>query len=322
MRWRRALLAGTTLGLFAVVPLGAAESPVIAEDAGWYSALSVRQGELIADPVAASTLAQGDLPIGATGNAEHKRSYLRLGLPEDTIAATITLERSASDGANFGAPGPILACPLAGPFAVTTGKPIAEAPEIDCDAAQAIGQVPELEEGVPDPEGAYTFDLTPLVLHWNSSAAEPAIALVADVSEPQGTYQVTLFAEPFSQIGTATTGSAANDDSFVFDPILPGAPPNQGDSPFVSSDAFAFVPPSLEPQQPERAVVAPPGGDDDTLGEAPVLASGPPVDLDPLPVNPAVWLLLPLGLGTLLVSGRRLSPSADPVTSLDRLLRR
>lgn len=316
------------LALFAPVVPASAQEPVTAEDMGWYTSASVAPGGLpVGDPVGNATFEEGDLPVGAVGQEEHKRSYLRVGLPEDVVGVRIELPLSDTEAGNYGAPGPILACPVTGPFSVTSGGDLESAPEVDC--SQGVEGEPDADLTAGETATAYHFDLTPLLPLWEQSETPGALALVADVSEPQGLYQVTFFAELFGEIGTAQRGDGDSGEPIV--PPPPDIPDPDGEQPPVSEDtptpSGSGQPPASreeplsETDEPAPPVAAPPpdagtaGGDEPVTQE--VVAAVPP----PAPVRIAPWLLaLPLAAGGLIAAGSSLRAESGAISPLDRVL--
>ena len=309
----------------------AAEEPVAAADMGWYTSTSLMAGGVpIGDPLATSTLTSGDLPVGANAQEEHKRSYVRLDIPAGATEVVIELPLSDSSATNFGVAGPILACGLLEPFFVTGGGDLAEAPEVDCSNA-VVGE-PNAELASGESATAYIFDLTPLLPHWESMG-EAGIGLVADVTEPQGFYQLTFRVQLFGVVGTAEVAEEAGGGTGTQDPIT--APSSEDPAPLPGSS----TPPANEPFAPPVSV----GGEEPFPGvtegvQPPVVADEvPDPDAAPVPgggqeqpttpiaapgrVTVLPWFVgLLLGGGALAAVGRSLDPKHRPRSSLDELI--
>lgn len=302
---------------------GGATHELLADGQGWASSVQV---DAVGDPLANSTMQPGDLPVGVTGTEESKRSYLLLDVPTEATAVILELGRSESPGTTFGTPGVLLACLVTDPFVVSNGQSISEAPAVDCED-EVTGQIQTLEEGVEDPEGGYTFDLTPLLANRDKTAVGPdslAVAIVGD-ARAAATYQVTLRADYFAPIGTYTVpaGGGTEGEPAVPPPPTevstqgPADPPPAAERPVVPFEVFTAPPqvssvpvPEVAPQTGAGEPAAPPPGQ-------PVLAA---TELELMPVNPAVWLLAPLLLVVLWAAGRGLGRAGEPPSALDRLL--
>lgn len=302
------------------------EHELLADAQGWASAT---QAGPLGDPVGNTTMEPGDLPVGLTGTDETKRSYLLLDVPPEATAATLTLERSDAPGTSYGTPGVILACLVTEPFVLANGQPIDEAPAVDCED-EITGRVVSEDDG-EDPAGAYTFALDPLLDRRDEIAEGQQglpVALVAD-TRAAGNYQFTFHADYFAPIGTYTVpaegGDDGGDEPFVPPPPPPTTtgdqdsfeytPPPRASQPAVPFEAFTSDPPTSEPA-PEVASGSGTGAPSGEQQEQ-VLAAAP---FELLPVNPAVWLLVPFGLAVLWAAGRGLGRAGEPVSSLDRLL--
>lgn len=308
------------------VPLTMLGGPVSAQQSGEVAAdqqawaTSTQVGSL-RDPVANLTLEQGDLPVGADGTNETKRSYLVLDLPPEATTAQITLPVSDQPGKSFGTAGPIVACIVVEPVTMESGQPIATAPEVDCGEDQIVGQ--------PGEDGAYSWVLDPILAQWAAGEPNHGIALVADTLAPQPTHQITFHSEFFAPIGTFT---AAAPDRDADEESAPPPPPSVSD--FDSgAGTFALEPPPAfnddftldAPMSITPAVPAPVPGP--AVDAPPVTVAAPApsvavVNLEPLPVNPLVWLLVPLTLGVLWASGSALAGRGAPISALDRVLAR
>lgn len=321
-------------GLAGAPAAGQSESPrsgsdetheLLADGQGWASSVQL---EAVGDPLANTTMQPGDLPVGVTGTEESKRSYLLLDVPAEATTVTLELERSVSSGTNFGTPGVLLACLVTDPFVVSSGQRLDNAPAIDC-ADEVTGHVQMLEDGVEDPTGAYSFDLTPLLPRRDETAVGReglAVAIVGD-TRAAGTYQVTLHAGYFTPIGTYTVpagGGGRSEGEPDVPPPPPAVVPDQGSAaqppppaqPIVAFEAFTA--PRLQESVPDPEV-APEGESDESAAsqDQTVLAA---TVFEPMPVHPAVWLLLPLLVLVLWAAGRGLGRAGDMPSSLDRLL--
>ena len=313
-----ALVTGT-------VGAAAAEEPVVAADVGWYTSMSlVAAGVPIGDPLATTTITSGDLPVGANAQEEHKRSYLRLDVPEGAQSVVIELPISENNATTFGVAGPILACGLVEPFFVTGGGELDDAPEVDCSIG-VLGE-PNAELTSGETTTAYTFDLTPLLPHWQSMG-EAGVALVADVSEPQGFYQVTFSVQLFGVVGTAEVADEQTQPSEPpAPPVEEPSPPSDGAPP--PSDTFSPSVP-IGPADPFELPTA-----DDV--DAPIVAEpsevaapqagGDPEQTPTMIAAPGKVALMPwfvgllLGGGALVAVGRSLDPDNRPRSDLDELL--
>lgn len=310
---RAAFCAAATLPL--VTAPAAAAGAVTALDMAWYTSTNVSAGIGLGDPYANSTFTTGDLPVGAVGQQEHKRSYLKLGVPEGAVRVVIELPLSDTTGANIGAAGPILACPLAEPYVVSSGGDIANAPEVDCES----GVTGELQEDAE--AGAYRFDLTSFLPRWRHTG-EQVLALVADVSEPQGFYQTTFHAQIGDSVGTAEVGPGGDGTN--------ATPPTVGFTPPMQPPAFdPASPPSLSSgttsvdatDEAPGPVAADPSSSEEPSGGQPLAQQ--PLAFPPAAVNVLPWTVgLTVGLGALVAAGRSLAADAARQTPIDRLLGR
>ncbi|MBW3560959.1 MAG: hypothetical protein KY437_00510 [Actinobacteria bacterium] len=327
----------TFLALLVVVgalagPAAAQEQgEVVADGQGWATSTQVPG---LGDPAAHTTLEPGDLPIGAEGTNETKRSYLLLDIPDAATSAQITLPVADGAGKNFGLAGPILACIVIEPFSLQSGDPIAESPEVECGDEPITGEVGE--------DGTHTWVLDPILARWRAGEPNNGVALVADISTPQPNYQITFHAEFFAPIGTYTvpaersdstessppppppassdsdtTGSGSQDPAFQESPSF-----ESGTTSFESGTA-SWSAPTFESLAPPPMVAEPPAepGPEPVAAPPPsvtaVAAAGP---MEPLPVNPLVWVLVPLALAVLWSAGRGLTGRGEPTSRLDRLL--
>lgn len=339
-RRARIVVAVAALLALSALPAGSQE-PIAADDLAWYTSVNSNAGGVpLGDPVANNTLEPGDLPVGAAGTTEHKRTYLLLGVPEGATSGTITLPISETGGTNFGTAGPIVVCPVVEPFIVASGGSIESAPAIDCGENPIVG--------TPDPadptEGAatsYQFDVSPLLARWAAGEPNQGIAVVADVREPQPAYQVTFTVELFGTIGSAqSTGTGGGGDDF--DPPDFGSGGSGGSGGFGSgqfgsggfrsgTESSSFAPPPRTDFMPlddlafAPAEEAPESASPD-VGEPalPVTAQdqAPLASAGPIPgtASPAIWLLLPFALGVLGLSARALGRAGETQSALDRML--
>lgn len=291
---------------------------VAADQQAWASSTTVGS---LRDPVANLTLGQGDLPVGADGTTETKRSYLVLDLPPAATSAQITLPVSDHPGRSFGVPGPILACIVVEHFTMQSGEPIATAPEVDCGEDQIIGQ--------PGGDGAYSWVLDPILARWAAGEPNNGIALVADTLAPQPTFQITFHSEYFAPIGTFTV--APSDGDGRGEESAP--PPSSGSDVETDAGTFALDPPPAfnddfaldAPLSIAPAVPLPVPGPAVDARPAAVAEPARPVavvNFEPLPVNPLVWVLAPLAVGVLWACGGALADRGAPSSALDRLLAR
>lgn len=333
------LLAVTLMMAVLVVGPARAQEAVTVEDTGWYTATAVSVGGVpLGDPVGNATFEQGDLPVGAGGEEEHKRSYLRLGLPEAATGVEIELPLSEDPEKTFGAAGPILACPVTERFNVSSGGELESAPEVDCSSG--VEGEPDAEIGEGETPTTYRFDLAPLLPQWEELEEPGAFALVADVSEPQDPYQYTFVAELGEEIGTAETSDENGSGPVVPPPTIrgsddesasdPGGTSGSGESDSSPSDSLSLPSPDEDPssgetEEAEAPSVAPPEDADGAGGQEPVTqepAREPAMALpSPAPVRALPWVLaLLLAGGVLATAGGSLRPAAHEPTSLDRML--
>lgn len=285
----------------------------------------------LGDPVATTTLGQGDLPVGANGTEETKRSYLLLDVPETAISALLVLPVSEGAEKNFGVAGPLLACPVVEELVMQSGDAISESPAVDCGEEPVVGEV--------DDEGVYTWVLDAILARWAAGETNNGIALVADVSTPQANYQITFDAPFFEPIGTYTLPEEDGADEDRSDPGFVAPPVSNGSGSTGSGSGSSFSPPpsfgstsSFESftsspaveeavEQPAPAVAPPaetPAAEPTAVAPpSHVVAAGP---FEPMPVNPVAWLLIPIAIAVLFVAGRGLTGVGEPTSSLDRLL--
>lgn len=331
-RAARCLAILALFGVMAIVPGSAVADEtgkIVVDDEAWTTSTAAGPA---GDPVANATLGTGDLPVGANGTTETKRSYLKLTLPKEATAAQISLKISDSAGTNFGAAGPVLACIVTEPFEVRSGQPIADAPAIECGDKPVVGKVGE--------DGSTTFVLDPIVSRWATGQPNNGIALVADVSELRPNYQVTFHAPLDSEVGTYTIASDDASTGSDFEVVPPGdfsQPDSGGDQSTGSGDlTFDPAPPpvsgfdggSSDLVVPDIAPAPPPAIAEPPVAPetAPPLAAGPPTapvaagPLTPLPVNPLVWLIAAAAVPVFWMSGRGLGAAGAPRSKLDRLL--
>lgn len=325
-RLRATVAVALVLVLAAAVPSRAAD-PVAATDSGWYTSLSVEAtGVPLGDPVAVNTLGPGDLPVAAAGQDEHKRSYLRLQVPDDATSLVIEVPLSASTGVSYGAPGPILACPVTDAFVVASARSIQSAPAIDC--AKAVVGEPNADLAQGEVATAYRFDLTPLLARWTDPGNAGGFALAADVSEPQPAYQLTFNVELFEPIGAAESvregrapspPPAGGRDSGE-DP----APPDPAQDRIATGPLDSSAPVAMDVGAPEVAPAPDAPQVAEPVGVPPAAPSAAPPVVATVPlaaVNMALWVLaLPLAAAALAAAGRSLRPGAQGRSTLDRLL--
>lgn len=263
---------------------------VIATSGAWYTSSTTA-------PVGTATIASGDFPVGRGPQGEDKRSYLAFELPEGARTAKIALRISQGPATNIGAPGTVHACPATQRWLPGSGLDLATAPTADC--AQPVAGT--------SAGGKLQFDLTPIVQRWSLGQPNYGVGFVAHTDQPLP-WQVTFSVSLDEVVGSATAGSGPGADA--------GADPMPFDAPSAETPSFALAPlPVIAPlpaaDYPAEVALEP------SAARTPVRATGP---LDALPVNLAIWLLLPAGAGVLFVCARSLGPSGEPRSALDRVL--
>ena len=294
------LLVASAVTAFAVGrPATAADRPVRVAATAWYTAGSTTNLGLI-------TIASGDLPVGRTPAGEDKRSYVALDGVDQAVTGTVQLRASSSPGTSYGVTGTILACQALEPWTPGAARDLATAPKIDCqDAPRAATTA----NGV-------VFDIGPLLTRWRAGAADHGIALVA-ADAPGAAWQQTFTAPDGATVGTADV--AERDTSPGTAPVgdTQAAPETAGG--VATFDAAESFP---SPSFGSFAIDVQPPGAPTPIDTGPGTAVAPPVGrpgvvaarrpLEPLPVNPLVWVGVALGLGVLGVAGRSLGDAGRP----------
>lgn len=274
-----------------------AGTDVVARQSGWYSATSTGL-------LAGAQFAPGDMPVGRGPQGEDKRAVLLIDVPAAAQSATIALRPSTTATGAVGTAGAVLACLVTEPFTPGANGDIADAPARDCNQAVT---------GAASPTGGfYTFDITPFVQRWSGGEPNNGLSFEAGTGGTPA-WQVTFSVSEDERIGTAALGPPA-DDGFV----EPAPVTAEDVAPFFAQGslpvAFDPIVPLVQPE--------PPG-----VEAAPAIApAAPPRVLRPagavkaLPVNAAVWLVFPVGLGLLWLLARSLTSAGEPRSALDRLL--
>ena len=155
--WALALLC-----LLPVAPtFGQSSEPVTADKEGWWSAAAdATAGTPLPPPP--STVPAGAIAVGAAGGQPDKVAALGIVLNAERGSVVerfvLTLKEAEGAGAQQGEGAAIVACPVTAFFAPEENGALADAPEADCEAAQA--------EGTRADDGTWTFDLAPIADAW------------------------------------------------------------------------------------------------------------------------------------------------------------
>lgn len=267
----------------AAVLLPAAPAPAEEpERTGWWNRLAAG-----GTAVPAPTTAEGDLRVSQAPDGP--AAYAAVLYPSfEATAATLTLQVRADRTA--GTPD-VLACVTADAQWPEGGnQPFDKAPEYDCDAGSAFGQLApdgstltfQLDSGQQDPTGSWSLALVPAPgsAPFTVDLAEPeADAFVSDSSSGSGE---ALVSEPFESDVDSGSGEPA--------PAL-----ESGDLGLAGAEV-----PAAEPGTAEMPPLV--AGDD-----APAQAAGPePAVADTAPAGPPLLQARPTGAVQELDAGRRL----------------
>jgi hypothetical protein len=242
--------------------------------------------------------AQGDLAVAHSALGEQARAVMALELPADVADLTVTFRASGQPAAAYGSPA-VSACRVTSAWTPGPAQPLSTAPSVDCTGAAPVLAAP------------WTFDLSHIVRAWHDGAPVLGIALVDITSATPA--QVTFNIIGTEHVGTFTRTPQAPGPTRQPEPVPTPAPqpapqPAGGDGgssypalgsvqvppPIVPSLAVAPSPVALGPTTAQRAALASP--------------------LDPLRVEPLVWLLLPLGVWAFLLLVRAVSSGADELS--------
>ena len=271
----------------------------------------------------------GDLTVGRV-NAE-PTAIAAVGIQPDegpgaTVESfTLTLREDPAAQANRnGAEAAIVACPIVSFWAGGENGTWETAPEYDCAAASAPGARAE--------DGTWTFDLAPIGALWFDTFGTiraDGVALVPDDST-EGSFQVVWQGGDAIDVELVAEPAPEGDDPFTAPPSpdppsdagLSSGPGGGGGS--IFSPPRVTTPPTIPPPPAVEAPTVTADVDDDAgsddLAAAPVVAdragrSRAGTVIGNLP--PAGFLLVPVGLATLLAMSYWLGPAGQPST-IDR----
>lgn len=155
--WALALLC-----LLPVAPTFGQSAPVVTADKeGWWSAAAdATAGTPLPPPP--STVPAGAIAVGAAGGQPDKVAAIGIVLDAERGSVVerfvLTLQEAEGPAAQQGEGAVIVACPVTAFFAPEENGALADAPEADCEAAQA--------EGTRADDGTWTFDLAPIADAW------------------------------------------------------------------------------------------------------------------------------------------------------------
>ena len=155
--WALALLC-----LLPVTPtFGQSAGAVTADKEGWWNAAAdATAGTPLPPPP--STVPAGAIAVGAAGGQPDKVAAIGIVLDAERGSVVerfvMTLKEAEGPGAQQGEGAAIVACPVTAFFAPEENGALADAPEADCEAAQA--------EGTRADDGTWTFDLAPIADAW------------------------------------------------------------------------------------------------------------------------------------------------------------
>ena len=155
--WALALLC-----LLPVAPtFGQSSGAVTADKEGWWNAAAdATAGTPLPPPP--STVPAGAIAVGAAGGQPDKVAAIGIVLDAERGSVVerfvLTLKEAEGPGAQQGEGAAIVACPVTAFFAPEENGALADAPEADCEAAQA--------EGTRADDGTWTFDLAPIADAW------------------------------------------------------------------------------------------------------------------------------------------------------------
>jgi hypothetical protein len=246
--------------------------------------------------------AQGDLPVAHSAVGEQARAVVALDLPADATAATVTFRASGQPGSSYGTSS-VSVCRVSAPWTPGAGQPLSSAPAVDCS-----GSAP-----VKGP-GPWTFDLAHILRAWSSGAPVLGIALVDNVSAAPA--EITFNIVGAERVGVMTPAPAVT---------VPQPAPQPAPAPAPAPDPVAQPVSGGQAGYPGLGSQIVPAAPAPTVSVVPpaVVAGGPRTqpaavvaNLPALPVDPAVWLLLPLGVGFFLLLRRAVSAAADELPAV------
>lgn len=252
-----------------------APPPIEASGEGWWNLLSIRPetelGALVPSPAApAPDVPEGSIPVSARVGQTEKVAAIGVVLtapPGGTVtSATLTLREVDEATAQLRAEdATVVACPIVEFFVPAQNADLANAPEVDCEAASATGERGE--------DGTWTFDITPLVALWLEGTV-PANGIRFDPTGDAGeTFQVTFTGEEEAVFVADITGGAS-DDPFDLGGGAGTPPPSGvgGSGDFGGTDSsLDLSPPTVESPTVEDPD-GPPATDDDGGGTEEVAA--------------------------------------------------
>jgi hypothetical protein len=240
--------------------------------------------------------AQGDLPVAHSALGEQARAVVALDVPADATAATVTFRASGQPGSSYGSAA-VSVCRVMSAWKPGAGQALAMAPTVDCTGSAPVKAAP------------WTFDLAHILRAWAAGAPVLGIALVDNVSAAPA--ELTFNIVGAEHVGTVTLAT-------------PSAPrPSPAPAPAPAPDPAPVVDPGfssypqlggsvLTPRVPVAPVVPVPA----QVAPSPVLQPTSATALPALPVDPRVWLLLPVGVAFLLALRRAVSAAADDLTGV------
>lgn len=224
----RAVRAVVAAGVAVALPLlaggvagadPATDVDLIVTATAWYSAVAADGAS--SDPLSTS-FGGTDLPVGAAGGSELRRSYLAVRVPKGATNGSLLLPLSATTGANVASAGPVRACRVTAKVEAHRGASLASAPPFDCQDASP-------GEGVAASDGsiaAFRFDLAKYL--GDAQDATLAVALVADLASPQPPFQVTFDRGIGDTAGTVAVDGAPAPFSADGSPANEALPPLSG----------------------------------------------------------------------------------------------
>lgn len=281
-----ALLAGTSQAL---ATDGSASTGTSAE--AWYATAPACEppGDCSLLPEA-SAYPKDTLHVGITGGSPAATTYLELddsALPDDARLSggklTLPVDTSQGDGSLAPETAHLVACVVTESFDKAEGS-LTKPPAADCETATAAAQF------TPDPEPAFTVDLTTFAASW-ADGVTPRLALLPspDAKDARETWHVTFWgrknenpdAAPITADLKYTTGVEgiapppgadqeaagwADDAGPVLrpPPAVPASAPETG----ALDLEDAAAPPGKEPRQPELAPQAQAAPEFRTVGYA------------------------------------------------------
>jgi hypothetical protein len=237
--------------------------------------------------------AQGDLTVARSALGEQARALLALDLPVGARSATVTLRQASQTTSSYGTSS-ISACRVLAPWKPGVGQPLEKAPALDCTSAVPVSAAP------------WTFDLSPVLRAWSDGQPQLGIALVDTDSVAPAEMSLNVLAG--EKVGTADIASSASPlaamPSALPQPVPVTDPVGASSSPSVPVPARPQ--PAGNPASVPRVAAAPP----------PTAAASGVVTVQagfiaPLPLRPAVWLLLPLVVWIFVALVRAVSVESD-----------